>query len=335
MQFMSTIRSKRRTNSCPLNADLKKGKPKQFESLSTEETDTLATLQQSPTAKPVLALPHSEGHLALDPDACTKQLGCDLIHNQVEVAMKPLGYWSRAHIVAEQSFNTGHRECLGVIWSTLLLRPYLEGQRLTICTDHDSLQWIHNLDDSPEKLAKWRLCLSEFDFEEIHIPRNKNQGSDALSRLETEGTYKTLPEDGIHKLKVSWVQITKPHNYEQDGRSAKKYCLCESCNFTTGEPQNTSAEVTAIVRATHISTYRWKNLQLWKSSLRNPCILDRPAPIDGTLKNFFRVTLRARILYRSHYPILAVNRREKPMYNIIQQHFRRPDMANDVHTFVQ
>lgn len=116
----------------------------------------------------------------MDTDACEKQVGCVVLKKQREGVPKPIGYWSRSLNKAEQEYDTTHRECLAVVWEVLMLRPYLEGSRFTIRTHHDALQWILNMADATDKSARWRLRLSELEFDIVHRAGVTHQPADIL-----------------------------------------------------------------------------------------------------------------------------------------------------------
>ena len=52
-----------------------------------------------------------------------------------------------------------------VVWACLLLRLYIEIQRLTVVTDHEVLKWLLTYKESTGRLARWRLRLLEYDFD--------------------------------------------------------------------------------------------------------------------------------------------------------------------------
>lgn len=57
----------------------------------------------------------------------------------------------------------------------------------TIKAHHDSLNWILNLTDSTGQFARWRLRVSEYDFDVVSSAGIKRQDADAIFRLETTG----------------------------------------------------------------------------------------------------------------------------------------------------
>ena len=155
----------------PLNVKLMKDKPQQWGDLNEEETKAFETLKERLIEPPVLALPKLQGRYTIDTDACNTQVGCVLLQEQEgEKTPNPVGYWSRTLSPAEQNYTTTEQECLAVVWSVLMLRPYLEGQEFTIRTDHDSLKWLMALSDASGRLQRWLLRLQEFDFNINHRP---------------------------------------------------------------------------------------------------------------------------------------------------------------------
>lgn len=168
---------------------------------------------------------------------------------------------------SEETKDTKRCECLAVVWAILLLTPFLQGQGIAVCTDHDGLNWILKLAMLTGRLPRWRLRLSEFDFGIVSREGIQKWTEDALSLLETEGTDETLLKNDISKLVVSLVEQLEPHQEELDCSLAEKYCVCDSRNVLIGKTQNAWTEGAAIVRenATHIATEEGPTL---KSSLR-------------------------------------------------------------------
>lgn len=45
------------------------------------------------------------------------------------------------------------------------MQHYLEGCHFIVVTDHQSLKWLDNIDDPTERLDRWALQLSQWDYE--------------------------------------------------------------------------------------------------------------------------------------------------------------------------
>lgn len=138
----------------PLNRRLKKGEQTTFE-LNNEERQTVDDLNEKLTTSPVLTLPRPAGQFIIETDACDN--GCVLLQEQEEGEIRPLGYWSRTQNDDERNYNTTQKEYLAVIWSVSMLRPYVEGSRFIVRTDHQSLKRIHAFKESTGRLARRHL----------------------------------------------------------------------------------------------------------------------------------------------------------------------------------
>lgn len=84
----------------------------------------------------------------LDTDACDKKIRSVQLQKQPDRADRPIAYCFCLLHEFERAYDTTHCRCLAVRWAVLLLRPYLEECRFTVCTDHDALKWNLNLTDS-------------------------------------------------------------------------------------------------------------------------------------------------------------------------------------------
>lgn len=99
-----------------------------------------------------------------------------------------IAYGSRTLTKQEQKYSATERECLAVIWAVERFRPYIEGTKFTVITDHHSLLWLNNLKDPQGRLARWALRLQPYDFQLIHRKGKENIVPDLLSRS-------TIPEN--------------------------------------------------------------------------------------------------------------------------------------------
>jgi len=73
-------------------------------------------------------------------------------------------------------------ECLAVVWSVKLFRPYLYGRAFGIITDHAALKWLMTRPNLAGRLHRWSLTLQEYEFTIEYRPGTTNVVADALSR---------------------------------------------------------------------------------------------------------------------------------------------------------
>lgn len=71
---------------------------------------------------------------------------------------------------------------MAVISAIEKFRPYIDGDKFTVITDHASLLWLQNLKNPSGRLGRWALRLQPYDFEIRHRKGKFMVVADALSR---------------------------------------------------------------------------------------------------------------------------------------------------------
>lgn len=169
----------------PLDKLLKKGQPVLLKPFDEACATAFETLKSSVLSPPILALPKQGLHYSLDTDVSDYQIGEALFKTHPDGFRKPIGFFSRTLAAAERNYSVSEKECLAVVWAVQTLRPYLYGEHFLVHTDHSSLRWLLNVTDQSGRLIRWRLRLSEYDFEVVCKKCKANTQADALSRLPT------------------------------------------------------------------------------------------------------------------------------------------------------
>lgn len=163
----------------PISKLLRKGQPFCWDVTCDVAFNKIRNLLVS---KPILACPNFELPFTVQTDASAFALGAVLTQSY-EDGDRVICYLSRTLTRQEQNFSTTERECLAVIWAIEKLRPYLEGQKFSVITDHHSLVWLQNLKDPVGRLARWALRLQSYDYEIIHRKGKEHVVPDFLSRI--------------------------------------------------------------------------------------------------------------------------------------------------------
>ena len=60
-------------------------------------------------------------------------------------------------------------------------RNYVYGNKFTMVTAHKPLLWLKSADNNT-RVQKWRLKLSDYEFDIVYKPGKQNANADALSR---------------------------------------------------------------------------------------------------------------------------------------------------------
>lgn len=127
----------------------------------------------------MLTCPNFQRPFVLQTDASDEGLGAALTQNAEDVE-HVIAYASRSLTPNEKAYSTTEKECLSIVWAIEKMRPYLEGYRFTVVTDHQSLTWLKSLKNPSRKLARWIITLQQYDFNIKYHKGVMNKVADAL-----------------------------------------------------------------------------------------------------------------------------------------------------------
>ena len=167
------------TLSQPLTSLLKKGRRWEWGEI---EDRAFEHIREHLVRAPTLACPNFELPFMLQTDASSVGLGAVLTQN-IEGTERVIAFASRVLSDPEKKYTVTEQECLAVVWAIQKFRPYLEGYKFTVVTDHSSLRWLHNLKNPTGRLARWALELLEYDYVVEHRKGALHHVPDALSRM--------------------------------------------------------------------------------------------------------------------------------------------------------
>lgn len=182
----------------PLNKLLKKDVKRTFQGKDwTNDCQTaFETLKKALVSPPILKFPDMNKEFILTTDASGSAIG--YILGQLDETGKEcvIAYGGRALRPEEMKWSVTDLECLAVICGVEAYKPYLTSGKITVYTDHSSLNYLMNKKEPTGRLYRWALKLQSYNLEIKHRKGLLNQNADALSRLDytrletTEGEAK-------------------------------------------------------------------------------------------------------------------------------------------------
>lgn len=184
----------------PITDLLKKSKSKFI--WTPEAESAFNDLKSALISAPVLRTPDFTKPFIIQADASDRGVGAILVQKYDEQECV-ITYMSQKLSTAQTKYTTTEKECLAVILAIEKFRPYIEGVKFTVISDHASLQWLTNLKDPSGRLARWALRLQQYDFELLHRKGKFMVVPDALSRVfELEISDDTWYCDLSNKIKT-------------------------------------------------------------------------------------------------------------------------------------
>jgi len=315
----------------PLTALTSTKLPKKLAPASGREPDAFEILRGRLLDASILALPKRHGHNIVDVDASYEQLGCCLQQQQSDGKYHPIGYFSRALLPAEKNYFATQIEALGVVWAVTYLRSYLEGAEFVVRCDHRALLSFLTSMSPNAGINRWRLRLSENNYEVRHKPGKDHKVADALSRLPTEGLDilpldEDIPVLAIETRASDAVKEALPEEAPIGAVSARDIILGQAedafCQARLKELDALSPPDTTWSRQAFF--FREKNGLLCRRSMYGR---ETQVVIPEALKK--------RLLIHQHQSVLAGHPGSRRMYNTLRRYVYWPTMAVDVYKHVE
>lgn len=128
--------------------------------------------------------------LRVETDASNYALGAVLSQPDQDGHWRPVAFWSRKMIPAEQNYETHDQELLGIVAAMKQWRHYLEGSGfpIEVWTDHNNLKGFMRQKELNARQARWALKLAAYDFEIFHRPGKSNPADAPSRRPDYEGS---------------------------------------------------------------------------------------------------------------------------------------------------
>ncbi|KAF8753823.1 hypothetical protein RHS01_06832 [Rhizoctonia solani] len=150
---------------------------------ATEEA-AFQELKALVTRSPVLIHSNPKLPYYLETDASGVAMGAILSQQGEDNRLHPVAYMSKSFSGAKANYDTHDKELLAIIKALEEWRIFLEAtdRPIQVFTDHRNLEYWMQARTFNRRHARWRIFLSDFNFE-IHYRPGKQSGKpDALSR---------------------------------------------------------------------------------------------------------------------------------------------------------
>lgn len=159
-----------------VTAGIAKGKPIKW---TDSAQIAFNKLKYALSNSPVLVMPDFSKPFVVHCDASNTGVGAVLSQGPEEA---PIAFASRKLGAEHKNYTTTEKECFAVLFGIEQFRPYIEGTRFTVVTDHSALKWLIRQQNLPDRLSRWLTKIQQHTFEVVHRKGSSNLVPDALSR---------------------------------------------------------------------------------------------------------------------------------------------------------
>lgn len=95
-----------------------------------------------------------------------------------------IAYWSHMFKSAERRYSATEREALAAKEALIHFQPFIEGEKITLITDHAALQWARVYENANRRLAAWGVIFGAYPgLKIVHRAGKIHSNVDPISRL--------------------------------------------------------------------------------------------------------------------------------------------------------
>lgn len=162
---------------------------------STECDEAFELLRELLVKSPVLAIYSPTAETELHCDASVNGFGAVLLQKHVnDGKFHPIAFFSKRTTIQEAKYHSFELEALATVYALERFRIYLQGKKIKIVTDCNSLKQTLERKEINPRILRWSLILRNYDYSLEHLSGEQMKHADALSRKShilviTENTF--------------------------------------------------------------------------------------------------------------------------------------------------
>lgn len=169
---------------------------------------------------------------------------------------RPVAFFSRSLSDHEIRYPSIEKEAAAIVEAIRKWRHYLTGRHFSILTDQQSVAYMfktnHKGKIKNDKIMRWRIELSTYDFDIIYRPGCQNVSADALSRVcmsMSISKLREIHEDLCHPGVTRMAHFVKTRNLPFSINEIRKTTQsCQAC--AECKPSFYKPEPTRLIKAT-------------------------------------------------------------------------------------
>ena len=137
-------------------------------------------------SEPILRYMDYNRPVLLYTDASDCAIGAILSQQDDENREYVVGYGGRSLSRAERNYGVSEKELLAICYGLGHFKHLIYGTDLTVVTGHKALQWLKSIPAPKNRLGRWSMILSNWNFQVQYRPGSDIPHADCVSRIRYE-----------------------------------------------------------------------------------------------------------------------------------------------------
>jgi hypothetical protein len=179
----------------------------------------------------VLALPNFEKQMSISTDASDCGYG-GVLEQEFDGVKRPIAYFSKSYTSTQKNYSTPEKELLAMVMTIEYFHQYIYGRHFTVHTDHQPLTWIKNKTNTHQRLERWLLRLSNYDFDIQYRPGAENIVADNFSRIPNEDEFESSENDYHDNLVAAIVSNDNSESTSASESDSNANVIAQNPNST-------------------------------------------------------------------------------------------------------